>query len=86
LIKNLQRALGEAGIMRWPHRTRRHEQCADFSISQLPRWSPPMTDLIWPAWLRRLVNVRATFRITLLVMDDIISDPQRARVTRLGEH
>jgi hypothetical protein len=45
-----------------------------------------MTDLIWPAWLRRLVNVRATFRITLLVMDDIISDPQRARVTRLGEH
>jgi hypothetical protein len=44
-----------------------------------------MTDLIWPAWLWLLVNALATYRITRLITDDLIADPLRARVTRLGE-
>ena len=42
-------------------------------------------DHVWPAWLWLLVNALAVYRITRLTTDDIISEPLRARVTRLGE-
>jgi hypothetical protein len=42
-------------------------------------------DAIWPAWLWLLVNGLATYRLTHLITDDLITEPLRARVIRLGE-
>ncbi len=39
----------------------------------------------WPAWLYLLVDALATYRITRLITDDLITEPIRAAVTRLGE-
>jgi hypothetical protein len=42
-------------------------------------------DYIFPLWLWLLVNALASYRLTRLITDDLITEPVRARVRRFRE-